>query len=636
LRFVRLRMAMAHHPVNSEFDVVVIGAGHAGCEAALAAARLGCHTCLLTISIDAVAQMSCNPAIGGLAKGQLVREIDALGGEMAKVTDMTALQFRMLNTGRGPAVRAPRAQCDREAYRREMRRRLLEQGGLLLRQDTALEILSEGGRVTGVLGRSGLRYRARAVVVTTGTFLRGLIHMGQNTFPGGRLGEPPAEHLSGSLQRLGLELGRLKTGTPPRVNGRTVNFEVLEPQPGDEPPRPFSFASGPEFLRGTRRQLPCWLTATNAETHRIIRANLHRAPLFTGQIKSVGPRYCPSIEDKVHRFPERDHHLVFLEPEGWDTHEMYCNGIATSVPIDVQEQFVRTIKGLENVQITRYGYAIEYDFVPPTQLLPSLECKVAEGLFLAGQINGTSGYEEAAAQGIIAGINAAMKVHGKSPLILRRDQAYIGVLIDDLVTKGTQEPYRMFTSRAEYRLLLRHDNADRRLMPIGYRLGLIPETQMRRLQAKEAAIAATLAFLRGQKHSGDTLELLLRRPGMTFRDIRSIAPEIMTIIEPHMRAFPAGADEAFLDEVAEQVEIEVKYAGYAARQMKQIEQFRRMEDRPIPPDLDYARIRELRVEARQKLARIRPISLGQAARISGVSPADIAILMVHLQRQSGA
>ena len=465
-----------------------------------------------------------------------------------------------------------------------------------------------------------MRYLARAVILTTGTFLRGLIHIGENMFAGGRAGEPAAAGLSSSLEGLGLELGRLKTGTPPRVNGRSVDLEALQRQDGDERPRPFSFATDPEALAG-REQMPCYLTATNAETHRIIRDNLDRAPLFTGQITGTGPRYCPSIEDKVHRFPDRDSHQVFLEPEGRDTPELYCNGIPTSLPSDVQEAMVRTIRGMERAEITRFGYAVEYDFVPPTQLRPSLETKAVEGLFLAGQINGTSGYEEAAAQGIMAGINAALGLRGEEPLVLGRDQAYIGVLIDDLVTKGTEEPYRMFTSRAEYRLLLRHDNADRRLMACGHRLGLVSDEQFDRLQRKERAIAEMLEHLRAHRREGRSLEELLRRPEVAVRDVLALCP--------------SGEGRRPSAEVMEQVEIEVKYAGYIARQSEQIERFRRLENKAIPADFDFGEIREMRREAREKLARVRPASIGQASRISGVSPADISLLLVHLHRRRG-
>lgn len=598
--------------MHTEFDVIVVGAGHAGCEAALASARMGMSTALLTINLDTIAQMSCNPAIGGLAKGQLVREIDALGGEMAKVTDETGIQFRMLNTKKGPAVHSPRAQADKKAYQVSMKKRVESQDNLFLRQEIADDLILDKKKVAGVVGQSGIQYKAKAVILTTGTFLKGLIHIGEFITPGGRIGELSSEKLSGSLRRIGFEVGRLKTGTPPRLNGRTIDYTMLKPQYGDENPAPFSFSTE----KIDRSQVPCYLTYTNPNTHKIITGNLSRAPLYTGQIQSVGPRYCPSLEDKIVRFSGKDQHQVFLEPEGLTTLEVYCNGISTSMPHDIQEAIVHSIAGLESAEIVRYGYAIEYDFVPPAQLLPSLETKCVENLFHAGQINGTSGYEEAAAQGIMAGINAALKIQGKEPFILDRSEAYIGVLIDDLVTKGTQEPYRMFTSRAEYRLLLRHDNADRRLMRYGFRYGLIPEQPWRKLREKEIAIAETLAYMDKKMVGPDTLAKILSRPDRTF---------------DHLLAIDAELSQRHLSkEIKEQVEIEVKYKGYIDRQHNQIEKFKKMEDYKIPSWLDYKNIPELRKEARQKLFQIRPVSLAQASRISGVSPADISILMIHL------
>jgi len=598
--------------MNAEVDVIVVGGGHAGCEAALAAARMGCTTLLVTMAIDQVAQMSCNPAIGGLAKGQLVREIDALGGEMGKVADATGIQFRMLNTGKGPAVQSPRAQSDRSGYRAEMKRRVEGQENLRLLQATVEEILVEGGAVKGVRCLGGIEVRGGAVILTTGTFLRGLIHVGPATAVGGRMGEPSAEGLSGSLAAHGLRLGRLKTGTPPRVDGRTVRLDALEPQYGDERPRPFSFST--TSLPGP--QLPCYMTHTNARTHDIIRENLDRAPLYTGQIRSMGPRYCPSIEDKVVRFAGKEGHAVFLEPEGRETDEYYCNGIPTSLPVDVQEELVHSIYGLESAHIVRYGYAIEYDFVPPTQLRPSLETKAVAGLFHAGQINGTSGYEEAAAQGLMAGINAALKLRGEEALVLGRDEAYIGVLIDDLVTLGTEEPYRMFTSRAEFRLLLRHDNADRRLMAYGHRMGLVSEGRFARLREKERRIEEVREMLERCRRGDRTLAELLRRPGTDFDDLRGLECSLDAMDVP--------------EEVAEQVQIELKYEGYIKRQLQEVEKVRRLEGWRIPEDFDYGSLKTIRTESRQKLSAVRPATLGQASRVSGVTPADISVLMVHL------
>ncbi|MFN3467309.1 MAG: tRNA uridine-5-carboxymethylaminomethyl(34) synthesis enzyme MnmG, partial [Candidatus Brocadiales bacterium] len=614
--------------------------GHAGCEAALATARMGQRTLLLTINPDTIAQMSCNPAIGGMAKGQLVREIDALGGEMAKVTDATAIQFRMLNTKKGPAVRSPRAQADKRLYQKEMKHRLEAQEDLTIRQDVAESLLVEKGKAVGVVGQTGIHYKARAVILTTGTFLKGLIHIGESKRPGGRIGEPTAQGLSDSLRALGFEVGRLKTGTPPRLNARTINFEGLQQQWGDAEPQPFSFSTKKGREWPCHQQVPCHITYTNPETHKIIRENLHRAPLYTGQIKAVGPRYCPSIEDKIVRFADKGQHQIFLEPEGMDTLEIYCNGISTSLPCDVQEQLVHSIRGLERAEIIRYGYAIEYDFVPPTQLKPTLETKLVENLFLAGQINGTSGYEEAAAQGIMAGINAALKCsvrpcvarlkdvpdkltpYTSDGFVLDRSEAYVGVLIDDLVTKGAPEPYRMFTSRAEYRLILRQDNADRRLMKYGYKFGLISQDQWKSLEEKEALIAWTRAYLQDTLHEGHSLEKLLRKPEVDFARLLAMDPSL------RKRDLPSV--------VKEQVEIEVKYEGYIQRQMAHVEKFKKMESWRLPPWLDYQKIPELRKEARQKLLAIRPASLGQASRISGVSPADISVLMVYLTSKSGA
>lgn len=603
--------------VKYEFDVVVVGAGHAGAEAAAAAARLGARTALLTTSLDTVGQMSCNPAIGGVAKGQIVREIDAMGGLMGRAIDATGIQFRMLNRRKGPAMHSPRAQADKRDYQAEIKRLIESQPGLLLRQEVVEDLLVEAPdtapRITGVRVRGDAVYRAPAVVLTTGTFLQALMHTGEAKTPGGRAGEGTTAGISQALARLGFRLARFKTGTPPRLNGRTIDYARTELQPGDDDPQPFSFTTeqfAPE-------QLPCWITHTNQAVHELIRANLHRAPMYTGQIRCGGPRYCPSIEDKVVRFADKEQHQLFLEPEGRHTHEVYVNGISTSLPRDVQDAMFRHIPGLERAEIMRYGYAVEYDYSPPDQLHPTLQTKLVAGLYFAGQLNGTTGYEEAAAQGLMAGVNAALATRGGAAadgLVLSRDQAYIGVLIDDLVTRGVDEPYRMFTSRAEYRLRLRHDNADRRLTAVARRIGLIDDQRWQRYQVKEAEIVRLHQLLETTRHDQTTLAKILRRPEAGWDDVTAHLPEL------------AAAPR----EVAEQVLYDAKYAGYLAREDVDVERQRRLAEKRIPASFDFAAITQLRAEAREKFARIRPANLAQAGRISGITPADLALVMVHL------
>jgi tRNA uridine 5-carboxymethylaminomethyl modification enzyme len=625
---------MARKSVYDEYDVIVVGAGHAGCEAALIAARMGARTLLATMNLFTVAQMSCNPAIGGLAKGHLVREIDALGGEMALNTDRAGIQFRMLNRSKGPAVWSPRAQCDRLLYSWQMRLALERQPNLHLKQLIVEGIVVEGRRVVGIRLKSGSVIYGRTVILTSGTFLNGKMYTGLVATPGGRAGELAATGISKDLLALGFRIGRLKTGTPPRIDGNTVDFSKLTPQYGDEPPQPFSFRTGELKVD----QLPCYLTSTRPETHSVLRTGLDRSPMYTGLIQGVGPRYCPSIEDKIVRFSEKEHHQIFLEPEGRGTSEMYVNGFSTSLPEEVQIRALRTIPGLENVEVTRLGYAIEYDFFPTDQIFPNLETKFVENLFFAGQINGTSGYEEAAAQGIMAGINAVLKIRGEEPFVLERSEAYIGVLIDDLVTRVPEDPYRMFTSRAEYRLLLRQDNADLRLLPYAEKYGLLPPEALERTREKKRWIGRLLQELKGRRVDPEEIAPVLEKYGSAPISQRESLyqllkrPEIpISALRPYLGGLPAEA--RLREEVERQVEIEVKYEGYIRRQEAMVQAFRAMEHRYIPEDIDYAEIPALSSEAREKLSRYRPRSLGQASRIAGVSPSDISVLHIYLAKR---
>jgi len=637
---------MTDNEVN--IDVVVVGGGHAGIEASLAASRMGCSVLMITMSKDAIGRMSCNPAIGGTAKGHLVREIDALGGEMGKIADATGIQFRLLNRSKGPAVWSPRCQNDREWYSREAQRRLEMQDGLTVLEDSTVSVETEvdlsgkNPKVVGVVTAGGAKIRCRCVVLSAGTFLRGLMHTGMKNREGGRYGEAASKGLTENLVSLGIVSGRLKTGTPPRIDLLSIDLSKTEEQHSDNPPHAFSYST-PAI---TNRLIPMYLTYTNPETHRILRKGFDRSPLFTGVIKGVGPRYCPSIEDKVVRFADKDRHQIFLEPEGYDTNVVYVNGFSTSLPEEIQLEGLRSITGLERVNMLRPGYAVEYDYFPPHQVKLTLETKIVESLFFAGQVNGTSGYEEAAAQGLVAGINAALKVKNRDPFILKRSEAYIGVLIDDLVNKSTDEPYRMFTSRAEHRLVLRQDNADRRLMKKGFDLGLVESTMLRRLEQKELLIADFIAMARQRSISPETanpylertsegrideherLSKLLKRPGVKLAEILDLDS---LSDQPVVKRLSALNDSKLRREIVEQIEIDLKYEGYIQRQIEQIAKFDQFEDQKIPIDYDYSKIKSLSTEGREKLSKVKPGSIGQASRISGVTPSDVSVLMVSLR-----
>jgi len=603
--------------MENKFDCIVIGAGHAGAEAAHATAKLGAKTALITMSKKTIAKMSCNPAIGGLAKGQIAREIDALGGLMGKAIDATGIQFRLLNRSKGPAVQSPRAQADRHKYSDFIRTQLENTPNLEIIEETATEILTENQKVIGISCKDETKYYAPVVILTAGTFLRGLMHIGTDTESGGRIGEPASNKLSESLEKLGLELGRLKTGTPPRLDAETIDYHKLEAQHGDDQPIPFSFMT--DSIE--RKQIPCWITYTNPEIHKLLRDTLDRAPLYTGQIKSIGPRYCPSIESKIVRFADKTRHQVFLEPEEEDVKTIYCNGISTSVPKDVQEKLLKLLPGTENVRIIHYAYAIEYDYCPPVQLKVNLETKKVEGLFLAGQVNGTSGYEEAAAQGLIAGINAVQKLNSKEPIVLTRDQAYIGVLIDDLLTKGIDEPYRMFTSRAEFRLSLRSDNADRRLTPLAKQIGLADNDRIQRFEKKLNDIEKLKTVLQETRTAGQSLWQKLKHTDANAEKTNKTIKQDML-------------KQGFCEEVIQAVFIDAKYDGYLSKQNKTVQKLRSLEKAVIPADLDSHEILHLKAEAKEKLSAFRPHTLGQASRIGGITPADVMVIQIHLKKHA--